>query len=99
MTFDEPDVARFPCLKLAYEALRLGGTAPAVLNAANEEAVAAFLDEKVAFLQIPQIIEAALARHTVVALGDLETALAADAEGRALALESIASIVRLVTLC
>lgn len=60
MTFSEPDRKKFRCLPLAYEALALGGTAPAVINAANEIAVEAFLNKKIAFSRIPELIERAL---------------------------------------
>ena len=62
LSFERPDAERFPCLGLAYAALREGGTAPAVLNAANEIAVAAFLDGKLRYTAIPQVIEQALDR-------------------------------------
>ena len=60
LTFFEPDVARFPCLRLARTALEEGGAAPVVLNAANEIAVAAFLDRRIAFTRIAELIEGAL---------------------------------------
>jgi 1-deoxy-D-xylulose-5-phosphate reductoisomerase len=60
LTFAEPDVEAFPCLRLAYEAGRAGGLAPAVLNAANEEAVAAFLDGRLSFLDIAKVVETVL---------------------------------------
>jgi 1-deoxy-D-xylulose-5-phosphate reductoisomerase len=60
--FEPPDAARFPCIRLAYEALAAGGVAPAVLSAANEVAVAAFVEGKIAFGQIPEIIETTLNR-------------------------------------
>ena len=60
LDFTAPDFERFPCLALAYQALRAGGTAPAVLNAANEVAVAAFLDRQIPFLSIPRVIEEVL---------------------------------------
>ncbi|MCW8892894.1 MAG: 1-deoxy-D-xylulose-5-phosphate reductoisomerase, partial [Deltaproteobacteria bacterium] len=63
LTFSQPDIQRFPCLRLAYEALALGGTVPAVLNAANEVAVEAFLQYQLSFLGIPQVIEKVMARH------------------------------------
>jgi 1-deoxy-D-xylulose-5-phosphate reductoisomerase len=63
LEFHEPDVERFPCLGLAFRALRAGGAAPAVLNAANEIAVAAFLDGQVGFLEIPAAIERVLDAH------------------------------------
>jgi 1-deoxy-D-xylulose-5-phosphate reductoisomerase len=64
LTFQEPDYAKFPCLKLAYEAGREGKTMPAVLNAANEIAVQSFLKGDISFTAIPRVIEAVLARHT-----------------------------------
>jgi 1-deoxy-D-xylulose-5-phosphate reductoisomerase len=60
LTFCEPDVKRFPCLRFAFDALRTGGTAPAVVNAANEIAVAAFLQEQIRFTDIPRLIERAV---------------------------------------
>ena len=64
LSFSPPDPGRFPCLRLAYEALRMGGTAPAVLNGANEEAVKAFLNQRIGFSDIPVIIE-----HTISRVG------------------------------
>ncbi|HLK86777.1 MAG TPA: 1-deoxy-D-xylulose-5-phosphate reductoisomerase [Candidatus Binataceae bacterium] len=63
LTFEEPDPARFPCLRLAYEALAAGGTMAACLNAANEELVAAFLDGRARFADIPRHIETVMTRH------------------------------------
>ncbi len=63
LTFREPDHQKYPCMNLAYAAGRAGGTMPAVLNAANEQAVALFLDEKIAFLDIPRLIEQICDRH------------------------------------
>ncbi|TYO99532.1 1-deoxy-D-xylulose 5-phosphate reductoisomerase [Geothermobacter ehrlichii] len=82
LTFQQPDPDRFACLALAYRALELGGTAPAVLNAANEVAVAAFLREEVGFLDIPELIREALERHEVGRLTTVDDALAADRWGR-----------------
>jgi 1-deoxy-D-xylulose-5-phosphate reductoisomerase len=82
LTFEEPDLERFACLALAYEALQLGGTAPAVLNAANEVAVDAFLNGKIPFLEIPAVIRAALERHHPQPLKHIEEALRADRWGR-----------------
>jgi 1-deoxy-D-xylulose-5-phosphate reductoisomerase len=78
LEFYEPDVERFPCIALAYQALRAGGTMPAVLNAANEVAVAAFLHERIQFGQIPKLIHAACEAHTPTLVNELETVLAAD---------------------
>ncbi len=64
MTFAQPDQERFPCLRLAFDALKTGGTAPATLNAANEVAVQAFLDRKIPFTKIPALIEEALDHHS-----------------------------------
>ena len=82
LEFIEPDMEKFPCLGLAYQALRAGGTAPTVLNAANEIAVAAFLGEKLAFTEIPRIIETVLTAHAPTAADDLNVILRADAWAR-----------------
>jgi 1-deoxy-D-xylulose-5-phosphate reductoisomerase len=91
LTFEAPDLARFPCLKLAYQALESGGSSAAVLNAANEEAVAAFLDHRIPYLAIPATLDRVLERlggRPAVSLADLE---AIDAEARAVAVEMIAA--------
>jgi len=67
LTFEEPDLEKFPCIKLAYEALRAGGSTPAVLNVANEQAVYRFLDGEIKFTSIPAIIEKACANHHYIA--------------------------------
>lgn len=85
LDFYPPDFERFPCLALAYDALRQGGTAPAILNAANEIAVAAFLDRKLAFLDISRLIEAVLAQLPSGREGSLGDVLAADTEARRVA--------------
>jgi len=82
LDFELPDTDKFPCLRLAFEALEAGGTAPAVLNAANEEAVALFLDEQVGFTDIPRLIEATLARLSVQEAPTLDGLQAADADAR-----------------
>ncbi|MDD5364887.1 MAG: 1-deoxy-D-xylulose-5-phosphate reductoisomerase [Gallionellaceae bacterium] len=89
LTFEAPDTRRFPCLQLAYEALRAGGSSAAVLNAANEIAVAAFLDHRIPYLAIPATLAQVLDRlggRPAASLDDLE---AIDAEARALAGELI----------
>lgn len=91
MNFEAPDFARFPCLALAYQALRAGGTAPALLNAANEVAVEAFLERRIAFPDIPRIIEAVLDSIPACPVGMLEDVLGADAEGRRAAHQLIQS--------
>jgi 1-deoxy-D-xylulose-5-phosphate reductoisomerase len=82
LDFDLPDHDRFPCVGLAYRALRQGGSLPAVLNAANEEAVAAFLDGHVPFMAIPESISEVMDDHATVRLGRLEDVLEADAWAR-----------------
>ena len=89
MNFTAPDFERFPCLALAYQALRTSGTAPAVLNAANEVAVAAFLDKQISFLSIPRVIEAVLDALPVSTVGCLDDVLGADAEARRAAQQQI----------
>jgi len=89
LDFEEPDFSRFPCLRLAYEAMEAGGTAPAILNAANEVAVAAFLEERLAFLDIPRVIETTLARVAHRSADSLDTVLADDEAARRLARELI----------
>ena len=82
LEFFEPDMEKFPCLRLAYKTLATGGTAPAVLNAANEIAVEAFLNNELAFTEIPRVIEAALGAHSHEAADDLDVILRADAWAR-----------------
>ncbi|MEA4891494.1 MAG: 1-deoxy-D-xylulose-5-phosphate reductoisomerase [Peptococcaceae bacterium] len=81
LTFFEPDDRSFPCLKLAYEALRAGGTMTAVMNGANEGAVEAFLAGKIRFTDIPEKISAAMEAHQVMDNPKLQDLLAASAEG------------------
>ena len=83
--FERPDFARFPCLALAYRALRAGESAPAVLNAANEIAVAAFLDGRIGFTAIAKIISTVIDRSPVSALQNLADVLAADLAARRMA--------------
>jgi len=89
MNFVEPDFERFPCLGLAYQALRTAGTAPAVLNAANEVVVAEFLDKNVAFLDIPRIISETLESIPMNAVNDLDDVIEADLEARRVAQQRI----------
>jgi 1-deoxy-D-xylulose-5-phosphate reductoisomerase len=89
LNFDAPDFERFPCLALAYHALRSGGTAPAVLNAANEVAVDAFLNNKITFLDIPRLIREVLAAQDIVAANTLDDVLLADTRARVAAEEWI----------
>jgi len=78
LSFEPPDEARFPALTLGYTAARAGGTMPAVLNAANEVAVAAFLEGRLRFLDIPRVVEAAMAAHQAQPLESLEQVLAVN---------------------
>ena len=87
LNFEAPDFARFPCLALAYQALRAGGSAAAVMNAANEVAVAAFLDKRISFLAIPRLIEDVLTALPVEEIDDMQDVLRADAAARMLAQE------------
>ena len=85
LDFQAPDEQRFPCLRLAREAMDTGKTAPAVLNAANEEAVAAFLDNQVPFTTIAQVNQQVLERVQLLDAADIESVLAADQEARIVA--------------
>jgi 1-deoxy-D-xylulose-5-phosphate reductoisomerase len=82
LNFAVPDSQCFPCLGLAYDAIRCGGTTPAVLNAANELAVEAFLQEKIGFLDIPRIIGKVVAKHTNTVASSLDQILTADSWAR-----------------
>lgn len=80
ITFEKPDMETFPGLKLAYEAQTTGGSMPTVYNAANEKAVGLFLDRKIQYLQIPELIADSMAQHKVVPNPTVEEILAAEAE-------------------
>lgn len=82
LTFQKPDFDRFPCLKLAYQAMNAGGTAPCVLNAANEVAVAAFLDKRIKFTDIAKVVAHCLAQNFSDGRHDIEGLLAQDAQTR-----------------
>ena len=92
LTFQKPDFNRFPCLKLAYEAMNAGGAAPCVLNAANEAAVAAFLDGQIKFTDIAKTVAHCLAQDFSDDLGNIENLLAQDAATRRQAQEFIAAL-------
>jgi 1-deoxy-D-xylulose-5-phosphate reductoisomerase len=92
LSFEKPDLARFPCLSLAYAALRRGGTAPAVLNAANEVAVEAFLAGRLPFTGIPGVIADTLDSVPARAADDLAAVMAADAHARRAASARILAI-------
>jgi 1-deoxy-D-xylulose-5-phosphate reductoisomerase len=83
LEFEKPDRNLFPCLDYAYEAGKTGGTLPAVLNAANEVAVAEFLNGQLNFIEIPQLIRRVMDRHSVVEKPDLDEILDTDRWARA----------------
>ena len=94
LTFRKPDPARYPCMALAYAAGRAGGTMPAVMNAANEQAVALFLEEQIHFLDIPKLIDGVCDRHRVDLMGapSLDDVLAVDAWARQAVREAAALV-------
>jgi 1-deoxy-D-xylulose-5-phosphate reductoisomerase len=94
MDFSEADLARFPCLRLAYEAIEAGGTMPTVLNAANEIAVEAFLNGRIGFVQIAETIERTMDAHSATGLASIEEVLKADLWGRERAREICRELVR-----
>ena len=85
LEFERVDPVRFPCVRLASEAIRRGGTAPAILNAANEIAVESFLDRRLGFTGIAEVIESVLGETEIEPLVSLEQVYAADIEARGLA--------------
>lgn len=90
LEFEAPDTGRFPCLQLAYDALAAGSTAPAVLNAANEVAVAAFLKDEIHYLDIPRLLDATLQKLPVEKVNSIEQLLEIDAQARACVQSAIA---------
>ena len=92
LSFSEPDLERFPCLALAFAAAKTGGVAPTILNAANEIAVAAFLDEGMPYLHIPQVVEKTLNAIQGGSVDSLEVILDVDAQARRVARELIEAI-------
>jgi 1-deoxy-D-xylulose-5-phosphate reductoisomerase len=89
LTFEAVDLDAFPCLRLAGEAAREGGTAPCVLNAANEIAVHAFLEERLRFLEIPDVIEQALDELGSAPVRSFESLYEADRQAREVAVEAV----------
>ena len=87
--FEAPDLDRFPCIALAYRALRTGGTLPAAMNAANEEAVRAFIDERICLTDISRVIEAVMDHHSTQPLTNLNTVLETDRAARLMAITEI----------
>ena len=91
LTFQEPDFKRYPCLKLAYQAMHAGGAAPCILNAANEEAVAAFLNHHIRFTDIAKVVEHSLSATEVGEAGSLDGLLEQDSAARTVAQQFIAA--------
>jgi 1-deoxy-D-xylulose-5-phosphate reductoisomerase len=96
--FEAPDVERFPCIALAYRALREGGTLPAAMNAANEEAVRAFIEEQISLTDIPLVIEAVMNGHQNQPATELETILTADRDARLAAGNEIQKLTKTATI-
>ena len=94
LSFSEPDLKRFPCLALAFAAAKTGGVAPTVLNAANESAVAAFLDEGLPYLEIPVIVEKTLSAIHNSSVDSIEAILDVDAQARRVARDLIGAILK-----
>jgi 1-deoxy-D-xylulose-5-phosphate reductoisomerase len=82
LTFEQPDLERFPCLQLAFDACRCGGTMPAVMNAANEVAVESFLNRQIPFTAIAKVIDATMNAHNLIQAPDLDTVLYVDKQSR-----------------
>jgi 1-deoxy-D-xylulose-5-phosphate reductoisomerase len=92
LQFSEPDFDRFPCLALAFEAAKAGGTAPAILNAANEVAVAAFLDQRLPYLQIASVVRETLSAIQSVPASSIDIVLGADAQARQVAVQLVPTL-------
>jgi 1-deoxy-D-xylulose-5-phosphate reductoisomerase len=92
LRFEAPDLERFPCIPLAYRALTEGGTLPAAMNAANEEAVSAFIDQRISLTEIPQVVETVMNSHVIQPADSIETILDADYRARLAASEVIGAI-------
>ena len=94
LNFEEPDLEKFPCLALAYKALKIGGTMPATLNAANEIAVQAFLEDRIRLSDIPKIIEDVMSKHKAQTVSSLEVVLEADSSARKKAIMKLENLVK-----
>jgi 1-deoxy-D-xylulose-5-phosphate reductoisomerase len=92
LDFAKASPRRYPCLRLAREAMKKGGAWPCALNAADEVAVAAFLERKIPFLGIPEVVESVLARTSRVKIEAMDDVLAADAEARRIAEEEVSRL-------
>jgi len=89
LTFEQPDFDNFPCLRFAFDALKVKGTAPAMLNAANEVAVDAFLQERIKFMDVPRVIDKVLNYFPVEGVESIDAVLSADTKARQYAMETI----------
>ena len=92
LSFEEPDLVRFPCLRLAKDALAQGRGAPAILNAANEIAVAAFLDKRIGFMDIPSVVQSVLAGYDAPVPATIADILALDSEARRRAAQQVEAV-------
>jgi len=89
LTFEQPDFNNFPCLRFAFDALKVKGTAPAILNAANEVAVDAFLEQRIKFMDIPRVIDKVLNYFPVEGVESIDAVLSADTKARQYAMKTI----------
>src|SRR5260370_26106184 len=96
--FEAPDLDRFPCISLAYRALNAGGTLPAAMNAANEEAVRAFIEERICLTEIPHVIEAVMNNHSNKPALEIETVLEADRYARLAAISETEKLEKTPTI-
>ncbi len=96
--FEAPDLDRFPCISLAYRALNEGGTLPAAMNAANEEAVSAFIEERIGLTEIPHVIEAVMNSHSNQPALEIETILDTDRYARLAAISEIEKLEKTPTI-
>lgn len=92
LTFREPDMEKFPCIRIAYDSIKAGGNIPCIMNAANEIAVAAFLRDRIRFTEIPSVIEKTIGKCNFVAKPDIEDIFESDREGRIFAEEFVNQI-------
>ena len=92
LTFREPDMEKFPCIRIAYDSIKAGGNIPCIMNAANEIAVAAFLRDRIRFTEIPSVIEKTIGKCNFVAKPDIDDIFESDREGRIFAEEFVNQI-------
>ncbi|MBO5804488.1 MAG: 1-deoxy-D-xylulose-5-phosphate reductoisomerase [Bacteroidales bacterium] len=92
LTFREPDMEKFPCIRIAYDSIKAGGNIPCIMNAANEIAVAAFLRDRIRFTEIPSVIEKTIGKCNFVAKPDIDDIFESDRQGRIFAEEFVNQI-------